>query len=201
MEALHRCAEALRDRGFSAAVFATKEEAAAYLNEKIDKTTVGFGGSATLQEMGLLESLSAHNEVISHWAPGTVDKNEVRRRAATTECYLSSVNGLSEQGEIVNIDGACNRVASTVYGHGRVFFVVGKNKLTADLEAAVYRARNVAAPPNAKRLGRKTPCAVKGDRCYDCRSPERICRNLSILWAPSLGVATEVVLIGEDLGF
>ena len=201
MELLHRCQEALSARGFRATVFETKEEAAAYLNQVIDGTTVGFGGSVTLKELGLFASLSTHNEVFSHGEPNAADPNEILRRAAEAECYLSSVNGLSEQGEIVNIDGRCNRVASTVYGHKRVFFIVGKNKLAPDLTAAVHRARNIAAPMNAKRLGRKTPCAVRADRCYDCRSPERVCRNLSILWMPPLGSSTEVVLINEDLGY
>lgn len=193
--------QALRSRGFAVSCFETAGEAADYLNRVIDQTTVGFGGSMTLKDMGLYESLSTHNRVYFHWNVGDRDPAEVRLAAATSESYLLSANALAESGEIVNIDGACNRVSSSVYGHRRVFFVVGQNKLAPDLAAAIDRARNVAAPKNARRLGRKTPCADKADRCYDCRSPERICRNLSVLYAPSMGVATEVVLIREDLGY
>ena len=118
-----------------------------------------------------------------------------------TEVYLSSVNGLAETGELINIDGAGNRVASTLFGHEEVYFIVGANKIAPDYDAALWRARNIAAPKNAQRLKRKTPCAVKADRCYDCSSPERICRGLAVLWArPNATEEMEVVLIGEALG-
>ena len=201
MEALRRCKDALTARGFAVTCFPTAKEASDYLNKAIDQTTVGFGGSMTLKEMGLFESLSSHNEVAFHWASGSLSAEEARKKASEAEVYLLSLNALAESGELVNIDGACNRVASSVYGHKRVYFVVGKNKLAPDLESAIHRARNVAAPKNARRLGRKTPCAINADRCYDCRSPERICRNLSVLYAPSMGVNMEIVLIDEELGY
>ena len=133
--------------------------------------------------------------MIWHWEGGNLAE------AATTEVYLTSANGVAETGELINIDGNCNRIASSVYGHKRVYFVVGINKIEPDYDRALWRARNVAAPKNAQRLGRKTPCAVKGDRCYDCKSPERICRGLSVIWGRPTPVETmEVVLIGEELG-
>jgi len=79
--------------------------------------------------------------------------------------------------------------------------VAGLNKVAPDLQAAIDRARNVAAPPNAKRLGKKTPCAVRADKCYDCQSPDRICRALSVLWEKPAGSEYEIVLIGEALGY
>ena len=88
-----------------------------------------------------------------------------------------------------------------MYGHKRVYFVVGINKIEPDYDRALWRARNVAAPKNAQRLGRKTPCAVKGDRCYDCKSPERICRGLVVLWEAVANMEMEVVLIDQDLGY
>ena len=100
----------------------------------------------------------------------------------------------------MNIDGTGNRVASTLYGHRKVYFIIGRNKLAPTYEEALWRARNIAAPKNAQRLGRKTPCAVKGDRCYDCKSPERICRGLVVLGGPAMGMETEVLLVDEDLG-
>ena len=82
-----------------------------------------------------------------------------------------------------------------------MYIVIGRNKLAPTYEAAVYRARNVAAPQRARQLGKKTPCAVKADRCYDCKSPERICRGLSVLWRKPTGFEqAEVVLIEEELG-
>ena len=91
-------------------------------------------------------------------------------------------------------------MSATLFGHEKVYFVIGRNKLAPTYEAAVYRARNVAAPQRARQLGKKTPCAVKADRCYDCRSPERVCRALVTLWGPMLGMETEVLLVDEDLG-
>ena len=192
----------LHAAGYAVSVFDTAAEAVAYLDGAIDGKTVGFGGSVTLQEMGLYEKLASHNQMIWHWQPEegkTAD--EMRIAAMGTEVYFSSVNGLAETGEIVNIDGACNRIASIFYGHRKVYLVVGENKLAPDLPGAIFRARNVAAPLNAKRLGSATPCAAKGDKCYDCQSPGRICRGLSLLWCCPTGSEIEVVLIHEALGY
>ena len=197
--AFERVKENLEQRGFRVSTFATAAEAAAYLDGAIDGATVGFGGSITVQEMGLYEKLGTHNQVIWHWK-GDPDAHT---RAAQAQVYIASANGLAETGEIINIDGAGNRVASTLFGHQRVYFVIGRNKLAPTFEEALWRARNIAAPKNAQRLNKKTPCAVKGDRCYDCKSPERICRGLVVLWKPMMGMeeSTEIVLVDEDLGY
>lgn len=188
----------LEARGFSVSTFSTAAEAAAYLDSAIDGTTVGIGGSMTVQQMGLHEKLAAHNEVHWHWTDGP----EARAKAAHADVYITSANGLTENGEVINIDGAGNRVASTLYGHKRVYFIIGRNKLAPTYDEALWRARNIAAPKNAQRLGKKTPCAVKGDRCYDCKSPERICNGLTVLWRKMGGVKEcEVVLIQEELGY
>ena len=195
MADMERVRKNLAERGFQTSCFATAKEAADYLDAQIDGATVGIGGSMTIQAMGLSERLSKHNEVIWHWEGGEL------RRAMLADVYLTSVNGLAETGEIVNIDGNCNRVAASMFGPKRVYYVVGINKIAPDFEKALWRARNVAAPKNAQRLGKKTPCAVKADRCYDCKSPERICRGLSVLWRKPTGFEqAEVVLIEEELG-
>lgn len=194
--------EALTRRGYRVTLFETKEEATAYLSDTVKGCTVGFGGSVTLQEMGLYGRLSGENRVFWHWEiPPTSSRDEILTAAQTADVYVASVNGLSETGEIVQIDGTCNRVSAMLYGHKRVVFVVGRNKLAESLDAAIARARNVAAPLNAQRLARKTPCAAKGDRCYDCKSPERICRALTVLWEKPGGCDYEVVLVSEDLGY
>lgn len=193
---------ALEGRGFAVSTFGTKEEAAAYLNAQIDGVSVAFGGSMTLKEMGLYETIKTHNDFWSHWdVREGMTPDETRRRAMTADMYVTSVNGLAETGEIVNIDGSGNRAASTLYGHRKVWFVVGRNKLAPDYDQALWRARNIAAPKNAQRLGCKTPCAVKADRCYDCKSPGRICRGLVVLWEKMNGCDMEVVLVDEDLGY
>lgn len=187
----------LRERGYTVKTFATADEAAAYLDGQIDGKTVGFGGSVTLDTMGVYDLLARHNTVLWHWK--TQDPT-VRREALTAQVYLTSANGLAETGEILNIDGAGNRVAATLFGHEKVYFVIGRNKLAPTYEEALWRARNIAAPRNAQRLQKKTPCAVKGDRCYDCKSPERICRGLVTLWEPMIGMEAEVILVDQDLG-
>ena len=199
MDALKKNLEA---RGFRVSVFGTAAEAADYLDAAIDGKTVGLGGSVTLRDMGVYERLSSHNEVFWHWAiPEGKTAAEMREAGARAEIYLSSVNGLAETGEIVNIDGTCNRIAAILYGHERVYLVVGRNKIAPDYESALFRARNIAAPKNAQRLSMNTPCAKSADRCYDCKSPERICRGLSVLWEKPLSGEYEIVLVDETLGY
>ncbi len=194
--------ENLKKRGFQVSCFETAAEAAAYLDSQINCKTVGFGGSVTLDQLGLYEKLALHNDVRWHWRiPEGKTVADLRREAGETEIYLSSVNGIAETGEIINIDATCNRVAHILYGHEKVYLVAGVNKIAPDYESALHRARNIAAPLNAQRLGKKTPCAINADRCYDCSSPDRICRSLSVLWDAPLGGAFEVVLVGEELGY
>lgn len=194
MADLMQLQEQLKKLGYAVSCFASAQQAADYLDGALDGMTVGFGGSATLEQLGLYERLAAHNSVFWHW------KGDDRSDAATAQVYLSSVNGVAMTGELINIDGMGNRVAASVYGHQKVYFVVGRNKVADDFHQALWRARNIAAPKNAQRLKKKTPCAVKGDRCYDCGSPERICRAMMVLLAPPMGMETEVILVDEELG-
>lgn len=192
----------LKDKGYTVTIFQTAVEAVKYLDTQIDHQIVGFGGSMTLEKIGLYETLQSHNTVFWHQRiPEGKTSKETRLAANNATIYISSVNGLAETGEIINIDGNCNRVASIFYGHEKVYLVIGKNKLAKDYDSALYRARNIASPLNAKRAGVKTPCAIKGDKCYDCKSPERICRGLSVLWGKPMTGEFEVILINEELGY
>ena len=194
--------KSLENKGYEVLTFATGPEAAEALDARIDGKTVGIGGSLTVHQLGLFGKLAGHNTVYWHdEVPEGMTPVQTRSAATRAQVYLSSVNGISEQGEIVNIDNTGNRVAAISYGPEEVFLIAGKNKVAPDFEAALHRARNVAAPLNAKRLNRKTPCAVKADRCYDCKSPDRICRNLSVLWTKPAGAHYTVVLIDEELGY
>ena len=197
---VQRTMDSLSRKGFAVRYFETAKEAADYLSGSIWGKTVGIGGSVTIEQMGLYDRLSEHNTVHWHWV---TNDQETRQAATNAEVYLSSANAISETGEIVNIDGSGNRVAATLYHHERVVFVAGVNKLAPDLESAMFRARNVAAPLNARRLKFNTPCAVgKEMKCYDCASKDRICSGIVTLVWPmrSVGV-TEVVLVGEELGY
>ena len=196
MTDLKKLSGTLEELGYTVRCFDTAAQAADYLDRQIDGRTVSFGGSVTLQEMGLYPRLSAHTLLVWHWEGGSLAE------AMTTDVYISSVNGLAETGEIINIDGTCNRVASTLFGHQTVYLVVGRNKIAPDYESALWRARNIAAPKNAQRLKRKTPCAAKGDRCYNCKSPERICKALTVLWGKPGGVEhMELILVDQELGY
>ena len=199
MADLEKTRKNLENRGFRAHVFATGADAADYLAQTLHNTCIGIGGSVTIDEIGVYDRLSADNDVIWRWKKPTPDSRE---RGAAAETFLCSANGVSETGEIVNIDGYGNRVAPTIYGPQRVFLVVGKNKIAPDLNGAIDRARNVAAPLNARRLNRHTPCAVGEPRCHDCRSPEKICGVMTVFFMPPTSIKEfHVLLVNEDLGY
>ncbi|MBQ9814743.1 MAG: lactate utilization protein [Lachnospiraceae bacterium] len=192
----------LEAKDYKVSTFATAKEAMEYLDREVDGTTVGIGGSQTAHQIGLYEHLSTHNKVSWHHVPEEgKTMNDIRMDARAAEIYFSSANGIAETGEIVNIDGGGNRVSETCYGHKKVYFIIGRNKITPDLDSAIYRARNVASPLNCKRFNAKTPCNTDDPKCHDCKSPQRICKVMTIhFMKPSL-MEYEVVLIDEDLGY
>ena len=194
--------ENFKNRGYNAHYFKTPEEAKNFLAEKIGTSaTIGYGGSMTLMEIGLFEFLSVSNKVYYHSAP---DADEhTMGNANDAQYYITSANAITQDGDIVNIDGRGNRVAAAIYGKNRkeVFIVCGTNKITENIEQAIWRAKNIAAPLNAKRLNRKTPCAIKADKCYNCASPERICRITSIMTRPVYNNPTTLILIEGNFGY
>ncbi|MBQ3508642.1 MAG: lactate utilization protein [Peptococcaceae bacterium] len=199
---LQNVAKALEKNRYAVKVFDTKEEAIQYLDGLFDNLIVGFGDSETMEQMHLYETLSAHNTVID--PKQSVDNDDflrIARDCLTTEVFLTSVNGMTEDGVLINLDGTGNRVAGSLFGHRKVYYIVGRNKIAPDIEQAIWRVRNIAAPKNAKRLQLRTPCAIKGDKCYNCASPDRICNGLLIQMKKMNDIDMEVVLINEDLGF
>ena len=188
--------------GYEVSCFNDASAVTKYLSLKIKNKTVGFGGSVTLEQLGLYDALSVDNTV--YWHQKNVSPNlssKVRKSAVNADIYVSSVNAIAESGEIINIDYVCNRLAGICYGNEKTYLIVGKNKITSDLNSAIYRARNVASPLNAKRLNRKTPCAIKADKCYDCDSEDRICSGLLTLWRKPALSNIEVILVNENLGY
>ena len=192
--------ETLTRAGFSVHTFPTGQAAKDWLAAQWSGKTIGLGGSMTLEDLGLYEALSQGNTVYWHWrTPGAA----TLAQAAQAQVYLSSVNAVAETGELINIDGTGNRISAATGAHEVVCYLVGRNKVAPTFDQALWRARNVAAPLNARRLHRKTPCA-QGEalRCSDCKSPERICNGLSVLWRPLGGAGeTMVLLVDEDLGY
>lgn len=193
---------ALEKKGYIVRCFPTGADAVSYLEQTIEGKVIGFGGSWTLYTLKLHEVLGRRNTVIDPDYPDDGREFEdVALDTRETEHFMLSANALSEDGVIVNLDGHCNRIAGSVYGHEKVWYIIGTNKIVPTLEDAIWRTRNVAAPKNAKFLNKKTSCAVKGDRCYDCSSPDRICSGLLINLAKTGSAEVEVVLIDEELGY
>ena len=197
---LRKTAENMKARGFTVRCYATASEPAAALAEELRGRTVGIGGSMTVAQMGLAEMLERQGCTV--YARSRSMSPAEAEQAGRAEGYISSANGIAETGEIVNIDGTGNRVAATLYGPQKLYLIAGRNEWPPTLQDAVWRARNSAAPLNARRLNKKTPCTVGEPKCHDCRSPERICRGMTIHMAPMKGVGeTIVVLIDEELGY
>ncbi len=200
MANIQRLTETLQKNGFVVSYYDTAAQAKAALVSAIQGKTVGMGGSVTLQQMGLYEALSENNTVYWHWVTPGPD-TLVAENAA--DMLICSVNGVAETGELINIDGTGNRLSGTTYGDKKVYLVFGVNKISPDFHTALHRVRNVVAPLNAKRLNRKTPCALSEEmKCYDCNSPDRICNGMTVLWRKLGGVREmEVVIIGEEIGY
>ena len=200
MADIQKLTENLKKAGYLVSYYETGEQTAQALCSQIHGKTVGMGGSKTLEALGLYEKLGTDNQVFWHWKQPVA---EARANSAAAQIYLTSANGVAETGEIINIDGDGNRLAATLFGKEKVYILVGVNKIAPDFHSALHRARNVAAPLNARRLNRKTPCAMGEElKCYDCSSPERICKGMTVLWKKMGGVGEcEVVLINEELGY
>ena len=200
MANVQKLTENLERNGFVVSYYETAAEATAALKKSIKGKTVGMGGSCTIQEMGLYDVLSEENQVFWHWRQPA---DEARANAAKAQVYITSVNGVAETGELINIDGYGNRLAAAMCGREKVYLIIGVNKIAPDYQTALYRARNIAAPLNARRLKRETPCALGEQlKCYDCNSPQRICRGMSVFFRSMDGVGEmEVVIINEELGY
>jgi hypothetical protein len=196
--------EKLQDHDFKAIYVKNKKKAADEIFRHItSKQRIGVGGSVTIRELGILEQLEALGHTIfDHWKPGIPKEKvlEIRKSQMTSDLFLSSVNAVTLNGELVNIDAAGNRVNSTIFGPGKVILVAGYNKIVEDVQEGLRRIKDVAAPINARRLNIDVPCAKLG-KCVDCNSPNRICRVVVIHERrPSL-TDMLVILVGEELGY
>lgn len=165
-------------------------------------STVACGGSMSLDESGILSLLQSgeYNFLDRSTAQTPEEIAEIYRKSFSADCYLTSCNAVTEQGELYNVDGNSNRVAAMCYGPDSVICVVGCNKIVQNLEQAKARVEAMAAPANACRLQRKTPCATTG-RCEHCHSPERICCTTVIHSYQRTPNRIKVILVGEPLGY
>lgn len=167
-----------------------------------NNTTVSFGGSMTLKEMGTLDLLRQgdYHLLDRSTAKDSDEAKAIYRKAFTADTYLTSTNALTLDGRLVNIDGNGNRVAALIYGPDQVLVVAGMNKVSADLEDALNRVSNFAAPPNTQRLNRNTPCSKTGF-CNDCQSDDCICSNTVVTRRSHYEGRIKVILVGEVLGY
>ena len=165
-------------------------------------SNVSWGGSMSINEIGLIPALKAWDcTVLDRTVPKTEEeKKEFFGKVAVCDYYFMSTNAITMDGELVNIDGTGNRVASLIFGPSNVVIIAGMNKVADNLESAVDRARNTAAPMNTIRLDRKTPCTQVG-RCMDCMSPDCICNQFVVTRRSAPAGRIKIILVGEELGY
>lgn len=182
----------------------TREELTLLLKELIlPGSTVGCGDSVTLEETGTLELLrNGTYQFFDKYALGLSkeDKRAIYLKNFSADTFICSANAVTENGEIFNIDGNGSRVAPTLYGPNQVLLIIGINKITSDIDTAVKRARQIAAPLDAKRLGKNTPCSAL-DRCIDCKHKDRICNDFVLITGQFIKDRIKVIIINDNLGF
>ena len=195
-----------KKRGIDGVYCPTRPEAVAEVCRRIPAgSLVGLGGSETILESGLVEALREMDiHLLDRYKEG-VSKEEVdemRRQGLLADVFIMSSNAVSADGRLVNIDGTGNRVAALIFGPKRVIIMAGMNKVASNLDAAIARARNTAAPANSLRVGVDTPCSHTGF-CQDphCHPPRRICCQLVVTEASMTPGRLLVVLVGESLGY
>ena len=189
----------LKSRNMSGYYAADKEEAVKLALELIPEgSTISMGGCASAHEVGLIKALEAGN--YNYIDRAKLSPRESLMAAYDADIFLSSANAITNDGIMVNIDGNANRVSCIAQGPKKVVFIVGMNKVCSDLDEAMKRARNVAAPANAQRFDIKTPCKESG-KCFDCKSPDTICCQFLITRYSRHADRIHVILVNDTLGF
>lgn len=181
----------------------TKEDALKLALELIPEgSSIGYGGCMSADQIGLKEALlcEKYNLIRREEATTPQEMHEKYKEIFDADFFLSSANAMTEDGIIVNIDGNSNRVSAISFGPKKVLFIVSMNKITKDLDSAVKRARNIAAPANAQRFDIKTPCKEAGT-CMNCKSVDCICCNVLITRFQRDPERVHVILVNEDLGY
>jgi len=192
----------LENNGFKVECFDNINIAKNYLLSKIDiEMDVGIGGSMTIFDSKIHEELiKKGNKVYWHWLSDSENKDTVLQKARNSNIYLSSSNAITSEGKLINIDGVGNRVTSMVYGHDKVYILVGVNKIVENDEEAINRIKEVACPKNAERLNLNTPCRHTG-KCNNCKSLDRMCNITVILEKKPMKTDIEIIIIDQKLGY
>lgn len=198
---------ALEANNFEVHLADTLEDARRIVLDRILPATgaksVSWGGSITVAAAGLYAALKERPDLemidTLDLQPSLAEKWERRRRALLVDLFITGTNALTEEGQLVNLDMWGNRVAAISFGPHHVVIIVGRNKIAASIDDAMFRVKNLAAPANAMRLDKKTPCA-KTAVCEECKSPDRICNAWSITEKSYPKGRIKVVLVNQDLG-
>lgn len=195
--------EKLNLRGMEGYYCADREEANAKAKRFLTPgCSVAWGGSMTLEEIGLLDDLKESDYTIydRSLAVTPEEKREMFSQIVTSDFYFMSSNAITIDGQLINIDGSGNRVACLCHGPEHVVIIAGMNKIVPDVESGIARVRNMAAPPNANRLALGTPCSEYG-RCVDCLSQDCICAQTVVTRYSKVPGRIKVILVGEELGY
>lgn len=195
--------ENFKKRGFDGYYCNSKEEALEKALEIIEKgSTIAWGGSESIKEIGLLEALKNGEYTLYDRATAKTkeEQKEMYLKHMSSDYFLMSSNAVTLDGELVNIDGNGNRVACLIHGPENIVMVVGMNKVATDVDSAIARVRNMAAPPNGVRLGLTTPCANTG-KCGNCLSQDCMCCHTVITRKCRVINRIKIILVGEELGF
>jgi Uncharacterised ACR, YkgG family COG1556. len=182
----------------------TREELLLLLKELIPSgSSVGCGDSVTLEETGIFHFLRKEDYIFYDKFADGLSKEQKRAiylKNFSVDTFISSANAVTVDGKIFNIDGNGSRVAPMLYGPNQVILVIGINKITEDLDSAIKRARQIAAPLDAKRLGKNTPCTSL-DRCIDCKHKERFCNDFVLITGQFTRDRIKVIILNENIGY
>lgn len=192
----------LKSRHFDAYYCETREQALEKALELIPKgATVGWGGALSAKQIGLIDAMNAgeYNAIDRDKTTSPEERVKAMKRCLMADVFITGANALSLDGQMVNIDGVGNRVAAIVYGPESVIVIAGMNKVMDTLDAAVVRARTIAAPMNKQRFASQTPCEVTGT-CGDCKSEGCICNQILVTRNSKPAGRIKMILVGEDLG-
>ena len=190
----------LESRNMTGYYAADKEEALKKALELIPEgSSIAMGGAMSAHEIGLVEAVKNGNYSFID-RDAIADKRAAMMESYDADIFLASTNAMTEDGVLINIDGNSNRVSMIAQGPKKVIFIVGMNKVCSDVDAAMKRARNVAAPINAQRFGLQTPCSKTGS-CFNCKSPDTICCQILITRYSRHAGRIHVILVNDTLGF
>lgn len=205
MSEILKAVDSFNKKGFNAKLFETMDLAKEEIKRIIPNCdSIGTGGSMTLKDSGILNELDLRgNKMITTSIGPAVSKDEalkIRKTALFADWYLTSTNAFTIKGDLINIDGMGNRVASMIFGPDKVIVLTGKNKLTKDPMDAVRRIKTKACGKNARRLKLDLPCS-KDDRCHNCDHPDRMCRVTTRMELPPSGKEVYIFIVNEDWGY